>query len=115
MENELSSLQRRTQLQEELEGMLGSDQVHFQPNLDTHMIYPAIVYSRDSAYVDYADNLAYRKMDHYELTLIDLEPDSPVFDLLEDRPYTRHVRTFVSDGLNHYVFDLYHYPTRSIV
>lgn len=88
--------------------MLGSDQVHFQPNLDVKMVYPAIVYSRDPSFKAHADNVVYRKMEHYQATLIDLDPDNPVFDLLDDRPYCSHERSFVEDGLHHDVFDLYH-------
>lgn len=101
-------LNRRLELQAELEGYLGSDQVHFQPGLNTQMKYPAIVYSKDPAYVAHADNMVYRKMSRYQVTLIDLDPDNPVFDLMEDRNYCRHERSFVEDGLHHDVFDLYH-------
>lgn len=110
------ALARRLVLQAELEALLDSDDrvtdpgehVSFQPDEGTQIKYPHIVYSRDPAYTLKADNMDYHRMDHYTVTYIDREPDSPVFDILEARQYTSHERSFVFDGLNHDVFDLYH-------
>lgn len=108
--------ERRLELQEELEGYLEGEKgvsdpsfhVSFQPPEGTKIKYPHIVYSLDPAYKVRADNLVYLRKDHYEAILISRDPDSEIFDKLDDRAYTAHTRSFVNDGLHHYVFDLYH-------
>lgn len=104
---------QRLLLQSELEGYLEgsvetpSDHVSFQPNEESKIPYPHIVYSLDPAYKIQADNISYFHRDKYEATYIDREPDSTVFDELKKRTYTSHKASFVVDGLYHYVFDLY--------
>ena len=109
-------LARRLVLQAELEALLvpddrvsvPGDHVSFQPDEGSKIQYPHIVYSRNPAYTLKADNMNYHRMDHYTVTYIDREPDNPVFDILEARQYCSHENSFVIDGLNHDVFDLYH-------
>ena len=108
--------ERRLLLQTELEAYFADDSrvedasehVSFQPNERSEIPYPHIVYNRDPAYKLHADNIRYLHRDKYEMTYIDREPDSPVFDELEKRPYCSHKASFVEDGLHHDVFDLYH-------
>jgi hypothetical protein len=107
---------RRLELQVELEGYFTDDprvknpEVHvsFQPPEGSTIKYPHIVYARDPAYKLQADNITYHLTDKYVVTYIDREPDSSVFDELEQRPHCSHRASFVEDGLNHSVFDLYH-------
>lgn len=109
-------LARRLVLQAELEALLEPDprvenpenHVSFQPDENSQLAYPHIVYSRDPAYSAKADNIGYRRMDRYKITYIDRKPDNPVFDVLDERPYCSHTTSFATDGLNHDVFDLYH-------
>lgn len=84
------------------------DHVSFQPDEESKITYPHLVYTRDPAYVKHADNIKYFRKDKYEVKLIDRDPDSPVFDELANRPLCSHKASFVVDGLNHFVFDLYH-------
>lgn len=105
---------RRTLLQAELEGYLANrvsnpeDHVSFQPQEGTKIPYPHIVYSLDPAYKLHADNITYLRKDKYEVTLIDRKAGTQTFEDLDNRPYTDHKSSFRSDGLYHYVFDLYH-------
>lgn len=107
---------RRLLLQAELEAYFADDDrvtvpanhVSFQPPEGTKIPYPHIVYSRDPAYKLHADNVRFLHRDKYVMTYIDRNPDSLVFDELEKRPYCSHTASFVEDGLNHHVFDLYH-------
>lgn len=111
-------LAQREELQTELETLLASvndnrvedvsEHVSFQPDEGSVLQYPHIVYSRDPAYTFKADNLNYRRMDHYVVTYIDRKPDNSVLDLLMDLPYCSPKATFVIEGLHHDVFDLYH-------
>lgn len=112
----MSLKERRLLLQSELERYFdndnrvidSSDHVSFQPDEETTIKYPHITYSRDPAYIMYADNIPYLSKMKYEVTYIDRDPDSPVFDELFKRPDCSHKSSFVEDGLNHSVFDLYH-------
>ncbi len=97
----------RLQLQELLEFVLGSNQVYFQPPPTIQMKYPAIVYKRDYAETDFADNVPYRHMKRYQVTVIDRDPDSPVPDKLAVLPYCTFNRHYPASNLNHDVFNLY--------
>lgn len=106
------SQSQREKLQIELEEILGGnlpeDRVYFQPTENSKLIYPCIVYGRNPAYREHADNIVYRIMQRYEVTLIDRKPDSPAYDVFVSRLYCSASTSFVADGLHHDVFDLYH-------
>lgn len=97
----------RLQLQALLETILGSDNVYFQPPANVQMEYPCIVYNRDSAETLFADNNPYRFTKRYQITVIDRNPDSKIPDQVGELAMCLHDRTFVTNGLNHYVFTLY--------
>lgn len=115
MADPLTGKERRLQLQSELEGYFAEDDrvtdpsmhVSFQPDENSQIQYPHIVYSRDPAYKLHADNIRYLHRDKYKMTYIDRKPDSLVLDELEKRPYCSHTASFVEDGLYHHVFDIY--------
>lgn len=100
----------RLDLQDKLTELLGSDHVYFQPPESIRLKYPCFIYERSSGYSQAADDLKYHKYFRYELMFITKEPDtndfiSTILDAFEYCTYTRH---FVSDNLNHEVFDLYY-------
>lgn len=98
---------RRLELQDILEAI--KPNVYFQPPDNLALQYPCIVYGRDlGAYKAFADNSGYRLVPRYQVTLISRDPDDPAFDQLGILPKCAHVRSFVTDGLNHDVFELYH-------
>lgn len=72
------------------------------------MQYPCIVYERDKASRQNADNLAYRWKQGYQVTYIDKSPDSDVLDALIAMPLSEFDRHFATSGLNHDVFVIYH-------
>lgn len=82
-------------------------QAYFQPDQNTSMVYPCIVYERDDSYVAPADNIKYRFMKRYQVTVIDRDPDSLIPDQVEALPYSRFDRRFTTEGLNHNVFNLF--------
>ena len=96
------------QTQALLESVLGSRNVYFQPPEHVVMQYPCIVYSRDGASRISADNAGYRRVQRYQVTLIDRDPDNPAVEKLGLLPLCSDIRSFVADGLNHDVFELYH-------
>lgn len=100
--------QRRIQLQELLEELLGSDHVYFQPPASVRMEYPAIRYERNGIDVRHADNEPYLLRRSYSLTVIDWDPDSEIVSKISKLPMCRHNRHYTRDNLNHDVFVIYY-------
>lgn len=98
----------RLDLQTELERILGSRNVYFQPPSSVRMQYPAIVYSRKDVDGRFANDKVYRKLPCYEMILIDKNPDSTFVDKLLDLQYCSFDRHYESDNLNHDVFTIYY-------
>lgn len=98
---------RRLQLQAVLEGITGDGNVYFQPPASVQMAYPCIVYKTDLANTQFAGNKPYRRNIRYMVTIIDRNPDTPLFDKVAELPMCTFVRSFAADNLNHSVFDLY--------
>lgn len=97
----------RLDLQAELEKILGSRNVYFQPPSSVQMRYPAIVYSRKDIEKRSANDGLYQKLPSYEVILIDKNPDSKFVEKIIDLPYCSFDRHYESDNLNHDVFTLY--------
>ena len=98
----------RLKLQNELEELLGSENVYFQPPSSVKMKYPAIKYSLSNIEIKHADDTSYNNKRVYELILIDSNPDSEFVDKLLQLPYCSFDRFYPSDNLNHYSFKLYY-------
>ena len=98
----------RLKLQTELEELLGSENVYFQPPSSVKMKYPAIKYSLSNIEIKNADDTSYNNKRVYELILIDSNPDSEFVDKLLQLPYCSFDRFYPSDNLNHYSFTLYY-------
>jgi hypothetical protein len=97
----------RLELQTILEAILGSRNVYFQPPANLQMKYPCIVYKRDFAEVQFADNHPYRNIKRYLVTVIDSDPDSPIPDKVAALPMCTFNRFYTADDLNHDVFNLF--------
>lgn len=98
----------RIQLQAELEGILGSRNVYYQPPASVKMSYPAIVYSRNDIQNDFANNNVYTQNRSYEVIVIDKNPDSEIVDKISQLPMCRFDRHYTSDNLNHDVFTIFY-------
>lgn len=97
----------RTQLQSELETLLGTDKVYYQQPPTIGMAYPCIVYREDRASTDFADNKVYLYAQRYEITVIDADPDSVVKEKMKFFPMTLFNRHFTANDLHHTVFVTY--------
>lgn len=97
----------RLELQTLLIEILGSDQVYFQPPPTIDMVYPCIVYRRDFQQTRFSDNKPYSLTKRYQVTVIDRNPDSDIPDKIAELPLCTFDRFFVSDNLNHDVFNLF--------
>ena len=99
---------QRLELQSLLEEIAGDGgHVYFQPPANVQMQYPCIVYNRDRAVTQFADDNPYRYTKRYQVTVIDRDPDSEVPDKVAYLPTCTHSRFFTADNLNHDVFNLY--------
>lgn len=96
----------RLDLHNFLVGVLGSENVYYQPPASIKMKYPAIVYSRKRINNDYANNSVYNQKHFYDVTVIDDDPDSAIVQEVSKLDTCRHDRSFKSDNLNHDVFVL---------
>lgn len=101
-------MDRRLELQKLLENILGSRNVYYQPPSNTKLSYPCIVYQRSDIDQKYADNITYKSIVRYSLTLIDRSPESSMVDDILKLPYCSYDRFYVSDSLNHHSFVLYY-------
>lgn len=97
----------RWELQDVLEDILASRNVYYQPPANIRMQYPAIVYSRTDIWNTKADNINYRNLIAYNITVIDKNPDSLIVTEVSKLPYCRFGRHYVVDNLNHDTFTLY--------
>ena len=98
----------RLDLQAELEELLGSRNVYFQPPASVRINYPAIVYTRSDIDNTFADDSVYIQSHFYEVTVIDEDPDSKIVDAVSKLPTCRFSRHFTSENLNHDTFIIYY-------
>lgn len=101
-------MEKRLELQTQLEEILGSRNCYFQPPGSVQMKYPAIRYSLDSIDKIHADDDMYRSLKAYQVILIDKNPDTQFLEPILKLPYCSFVRFYIADNLNHWVFTLYH-------
>lgn len=97
--------QPRLELQTLLKGI--TPNVYFQPPNGLNILYPCIIYVRDSMDMTYADNSLYGHSIRYQITVIDRNPDSELVHKVAMLPLASHNRFFTADDLNHDVFTLY--------
>lgn len=99
----------RTDLHKEFCEILNTTNAYFQPPASIKMKYPGIRYSLGGLYTIKAGDGLYRKMNRYEVTLIDTNPESVYFDAIISRfQYCSFDRAYIADGLNHFVFTIYY-------
>lgn len=98
---------QRLDLHKILVDILGSSNVYFQPPETLKMQYPCIVYERGSGDTIFADNISYRFVKRYQVTVIDRDPDSLIPDKVAELPMCTYDRHYTVENLNHDIFNLY--------
>jgi hypothetical protein len=81
--------------------------VYFQPPPNVSLKYPCIVYHRDFAVTEFADNNPYMNEVRYLVTVIDRDPDSVIPAKVAAMPKSLFNRFFTSDDLNHDVYRVF--------
>lgn len=97
----------RLELQALLKGILGTDNVYFQPPPSIQMQYPCIVYRRDLTKVLFAEDKPYKLFKRYQVIVIDRDPDSAIPDKIAALPMCIFERFYTADNLNHDVYKLF--------
>ena len=95
----------RLQLHELLESFV--DKVYFQPPVNIQLEYPCIIYKRDYAETEFADNAPYNHVIRYMVTVIDRDPDSDIPGKIAELPMSLFTRFFTVDNLNHDVYRVF--------
>lgn len=102
-------MDKRLTLHAELIRILGSNNVYFQPPESLKMKYPCIRYKKARPRINHADDIRYFKKDHYELTVIDTNPDTDIADKITDNfKFCSIERYYNSNNLTHIALDLYY-------
>ena len=96
---------QRLQLHQLLETFV--DHVYFQPPTNVKIVYPCIVYKRDFANTEFADNNPYNHMMRYMITIISPNPDSEIPKKVAAMPMSLFNRFYTVDNLNHDVYNVY--------
>lgn len=100
-------MDRRPQLQQMLETLFKRNpHVYHQAPKSQKMEYPCIVYKMTGIPDEHADNIRYFEHRAYQLTVIDEDPDSKLREKVAQLKWCRFVRSFESDNLHHFVFEL---------
>lgn len=103
-------MRTRIDLHEILCEDLGSRNCYFSPPSNIKMKYPCVVYEYDGVVTRHADDIRYLNKRKYSITVIDECPDSniPKKLFMDGRlKYLREDRSYIADGMNHFVFTLY--------
>ena len=99
----------RLDLQAELESILGSRNVYFQPPQSVLMKYDAIRYELAGKDLRHANNRVYKNTNQYDGVIITRDPDTTIPDkLLAHFEMVSFGRPYTADNLNHYPFTLYY-------
>jgi hypothetical protein len=98
----------RLGLQQILVGILGSNNVYFQPPPSIQMNYPCIIYRRDYAETMFSGNKPYFLQTRYLVTVVDKNPDSLIPDKIARLPMCLFDRFYTADNLNHTVYKIFY-------
>ena len=98
----------RLDLQAKFEAILGSRNVYFNPPENLKLQYPCIIYNLGAPYQAKADNILYRYLNRYTVTLIDKKPDSEFYEPLLSMRYCTFDRCSKSEGMNVFSYNLYY-------
>lgn len=95
----------RLQFHEILEGITAN--VYFQPPTNVQLEYPCIIYHRDFAKTEFADDKPYEHTLRYMVIVIDQDPDSEIPKKVASLPMSLFNRFYTADGLNHDVYSVF--------
>lgn len=83
------------------------NRVYFQPPENLKIEYPSVVFHLSKIEIDRASDVPYKGAKEYSVTLITKDPEPDVIDEILKIPYSSLDTTYISDGMNHFVFTVY--------
>lgn len=98
----------RPNLQTMLETLSDELHVYFQPPTSTKIIYPAIVYFRNSFSAFRGDNISYGLFPSYTITLKSRNPEDPILKKLLSLPYITYDRHYVVNNIHNDVLTIFY-------
>ena len=98
---------QRLKLHSILKLLLGLTNVYYQPPASIILKYPCIVYETAYSNTAFADDMLYRSIKGYSLTVIDADPDSIIPEKVSKLPMCKFDRHFTANNLNHGVYIIY--------
>lgn len=90
-----------------LQQAVPNNRVYFQPPENLKIGYPAVVFHLSKIEIDHASDAPYKGAREYSVTLITKDPEPDVIDEILKIPYSSLDTTYISDGMNHFVFTVY--------
>ena len=90
-----------------LQQAVNHNRVFFQPPENLKIGYPAVVFHLSKIEIDHASDVPYKGAKEYSVTLITKDPEPDVIDEILKIPYSSLDTTYISDGMNHFVFTVY--------
>ena len=100
---------RIDELHEKLSNIPGVVKAYRNPPASVQMNYPCIRYSLSGVDLASANNDNYLVAKKYEVTVIDYDADSTIYDeIIRQFPRCRFDRMYIADNLYHYVITLYY-------
>lgn len=100
-------MNNRIELHNTLVDILQNDNVYYQPPKNTLLKYPCIKYRAVYGDTRYANNNPYIFKKRYEIQLITKKVDDERVEKIASLTYCRFANVFTTDGLYHYVFNIY--------
>lgn len=102
-------MNKRLSLHFQLKELIGNDNVYFQPPASIQISYPCVIYSIGNGDAKRADDVLYGYINSYQITIITKKPDIELIEkMLAKFKMCSVSRTYVTENLNHYVFNLYY-------
>lgn len=100
----------REELENELKAISKKTNVYFQPPEGFNLSYPCFIYNFSGLDVKRADNGPYQMKNRYAVTYMTTDPEkgmSMVRKVLGRFAHVSFDRPYDTDGIYHYVFDIY--------
>lgn len=83
--------------------------VYFQPPSNIRMVYPCIVYNKESKFKNYGNDSPYINKQEYQITLIEKTPESNIADNIEKHfQYCKINQYYTFDNLCHVKLSLFY-------
>lgn len=98
----------RIKLQQDLEEILGSRNVYFQPPSTITLKYPCIIYACEDLNELHANDQSYINRQRYTVTLLTKDPlPDELLTKLKNMPYSAFDRHYAADNIHHFAYTVH--------